>query len=194
MTTEEVKKILKTHKKREKFVNLSGMDLSHTDLRGTNLSGANLHGTNLSNVDLSNSNLSGANLSNTDLSNTDLSNVDLSDANISDADLRGANLNNADLNGANLYNTNLYNTNLRGIKGNLYHVKSLQIEKYNIAYTSNVIQIECKRYTIEEWKTFSDKEIRAMDNGALEWWGKWKHIIMQIIELSPCMETKYKVK
>lgn len=29
-----------------------------------------------------------------------------------------------------------------------------------------------------------------MDSGALEWWTKWKPIIMQIIELAPCEETK----
>jgi hypothetical protein len=28
-------------------------------------------------------------------------------------------------------------------------------------------------------------EIEAMDNGALEWWKKWKECIFKIIEISP---------
>lgn len=85
---------------------------------------------------------------------------------------------------------NLRDANLINLNGNLIHIKSLQTERYYITYTSKVIQIGCKRYTIDEWKNFEDEKIRHMDIGALEWWSKWKPIIMQIIELAPCEETK----
>ena len=113
-------------------------------------------------------------------------------ANLSDANLSGVDLYCSDLSGANLYGANLYGADLRDANGNLRHVKSLQTEKYYITYTSKIIQIGCQRHTIEEWKNFNDKKILEMDGKeALLWWNKWKPIIMQIIELSPCEETKY---
>ena len=116
-------------------------------------------------------------------------------ANLINADLRGANLINADLRGANLSVADLSDANLRGadlwgVFGNMRHIKSLQTEKYTITYTATILQIGCKRFTIDEWKNFDDKTISQMDSGALEWWTKWKLIIMQIIEMSPCEPTK----
>ena len=67
----------------------------------------------------------------------------------------------------------------------------MQTETYYITYTSKIIQIGCQRHTIEEWKNFNNKSILEMDGKkALEWWDKWKPIIMQIIEMSPCEPTK----
>ena len=116
-------------------------------------------------------------------------------ANLINANLRGANLINADLRGANLSAADLSDANLRGadlwgVFGNMRHIKSLQTEKYTITYTATILQIGCKRFTIDEWKNFDDKTISQMDSGALEWWTKWKLIIMQIIEMSPCEPTK----
>ena len=91
---------------------------------------------------------------------------------------------------ANLCDADLRGANLWGVNGNLRHVKSLQTERYYITYTSKVIQIGCQRHTIEEWKSFNDEKIIHMDIRALEWWTKWKPIIMQIIELAPCEETR----
>ena len=96
--------------------------------------------------------------------------ANLCDADLSDADLRDA--------------------HLSGIHGNLRHVKSIQTETYYITYTSKVIQIGCQRHTIEDWKNFDDETIRKMDSKALDWWKKWKPILMQIIELAPCEDTK----
>ena len=127
-----------------------------------------------------------ANLRDANLYGADLCNANLRDANLYGADLRGADLYGADLRGA-----DLRDANLRGLNGNFRHVKSLQTEKYCITYTSKVIQIGCQSHTIEEWKNFDDEKIRRMDIGALDWWSKWKPVIMQIIELAPCEETKY---
>ena len=175
--------------------NLRGANLSNADLRGANLSvadlsdanliSANLRGVNLSVADLSDANLRGA-----DLSGADLSSADLSRANLSDADLSDANLSDANLSDANLSSANLSDADLWGVFGNMRHIKSLQTEKYTITYTATILQIGCKRFTIDEWKNFDDKTISRMDSGALEWWTKWKPIIMQIIEMSPCEPTK----
>ena len=98
---------------------------------------------------------------------------------LSRADLSGADLRWADLSGA----------NLSGAIGDLKQIKSLQIEKYTITYTSEVIQIGCKNYGIEEWRNFTDKQINNMDSGALEWWNKWKEVLFKIIEMSPAEPT-----
>ena len=166
-TTEELKEILDNH--RRWLYNHDGIK-ERANLRGTNLCGADLRCANLCDANLCDANLCDANLC---------------DADLRCANLRGANLCDADLRGA-----NLRGANLRGLNGNLRHVKSLQTEKYYITYTSKVIQIGCQRHTIEEWKSFDDEKIRHMDSGALDWWSKWKPIIMQIIELAPCEETK----
>ena len=117
--------------------------------------------------------------------------VNLYDANLRGANLRGANLRGANLYGSNLRYADLRGANLYGVFGNMKHVKSLQIEQYYITYTSKIIQIGCQSHTIEEWRNFTNKSILEMDGKrALEWWNKWKPIIMQIIEMSPCVETK----
>ena len=159
-TAEELRNILELHKK---WINNDGGE--RANLRGANLEGANLEYANLEDADLWDANLQYANLQY----------ANLQYANLEDANLRGANLE-----GANLW----------GAIGNLVHVKSLQCEKYFVTYTAKVIQIGCKNYTIEEWKNFDDEKIKTMDDGALEWWKKWKPIIMQLIEMSPCEPTK----
>ena len=120
----------------------------------------------------------------------DLSDANLIGANLTDANLIGANLIGANLSDANLTDANLKGADLKGANGNLRHLKSIQMEKYYITYTSSNLQIGCQRHSIEEWQEFSDETISQMDNGALEWWAKWKPIIMQIIEMAPCEPTK----
>ncbi|WP_020208254.1 pentapeptide repeat-containing protein, partial [Gilvimarinus chinensis] len=101
-------------------------------------------------------------------------------ANLEDANLRGANLR-----GANLW----------GCAGNRNQIKSLFIsEKYAITYTSEYLQIGCKRFPIAEWWEFDDEKIAAMDTGALEWWKEWKDFIRSAIEKSPATKTRHKEK
>ena len=136
-------------------------------------------------ADLTNANLRGANLRGANLRGANLRGANLRGANLIDANLRGANLR-----GANLIDANLTGANLTGANGNLRHIKSIQTEKYYIAYTATILQIGCQKHKIEEWANFNDETISKMDNGALEWWNKWKPIIMQIIEMAPCEPTK----
>ena len=125
-----------------------------------------------------------ANLSNNDLYGANLYGTNLCNANLKDANLKGSDLSHANLKGANLSGAKL----LRTI-GDMQSVKSFQVEKYMITYTDTILNIGCKSYTIDEWNNFTNKEISDMDNGAVEWWTKWKPIIMQIIKMSPAEST-----
>ncbi len=125
-----------------------------------------------------------ANLRGANLIGADLRGADLSDAELSDANLSGANLRNADLRGADLRGANLIGANLIGAVGNKKELRTMQIETYSISFTKDVLQIGCKRFTIQEWKNFNDEEISNMDRQALSFWNKWKDFIFQAIELS----------
>ena len=160
--------------------NLRGADLGGADLGGADLGGANLGGADLRDADLGGANLGGADLRGADLRSANLRGADLGDANLRGANLSGANLGGADLGGA----------NLRGAIGNMTQIKSMQIEQYQIVYTSDRLFIGCKNFSINEWKNFDDSEITKMDSGALEWWKNWKDIIFQIIDISPAEPTE----
>ena len=122
----------------------------------------------------------------------DLSSADLSYADLSYADLRYANLRYANLRSANLSSANLRSADLRSAIGEMRFIKSLQCENYLITYTFNFLNIGCQSHLIEDWKNFNNNEIKNMDDGALEWWTKWKPTIMQIIEMSPA--EQYEIK
>ena len=136
----------------------------------------------------------GANLRDANLRDANLRYANLRDANLLGANLLGANLEDANLRdanllGANLEDANLRDANLRDAKGNKKQVKSLQIEKYDISYTSEALQIGCENHKITDWWDFDDKRILVMDGrDALKWWRKWKPILQQIIETSPAEE------
>jgi uncharacterized protein YjbI with pentapeptide repeats len=163
---------------------LSRANLSDADLSDANLSRADLSDANLSDADLSRANLSDADLSDADLSHADLSDANLSDADLSRADLSDADLSRADLSDADLSHADLSDANLSDAIGNKKELRTMQIDTYSIAFTNSILQIGCKRFTHKEWGIFSDDEISKMDNGALEWWEKWKDFIFKAIELS----------
>ena len=186
MTPENIKKILSDHSDW-----LSNPETGKcANLRGANLRGANLRGADLRGADLRGANLRGANLFGADLSDTNLSDTNLSGADLRGADLFGANLSGADLFGANLSGANLL------CSGDMIFVKTLQIEKWKIAYTSNVIQIGCQIHTIEKWAKWETevgkKWISKMDKEALDWAEIHLNIVLKLIELSPAKKNKYK--
>ncbi|QCQ61197.1 pentapeptide [Rheinheimera phage vB_RspM_Barba15S] len=187
MKQEELNLILENHKKwlnddggiraDLRGANLSGANLKGADLRGANLRGADLwtaylRGANLRGANLRGANLSGANLRGADLSGADLSGADLSGANLRGADLSGADLSGADLSGA----------NLRSTIGNQGQIITIQTDVWQIVYTSDVMQIGCQRHSINDWLVFSDDHISKMDSKALEFWKKWKPILVLILE------------
>ena len=181
MTQEQINEVVSLH---QKWVNNEGGGVQ------ANLGGANLEDANLEDANLEDASLVGANLRGANLRGANLRGANLEDADLVGANLRGANLEDANLVGANLRGASLRGANLRGANGNLRHVKSIQTEKYYITYTSTILQIGCQKHTINEWANFDDETISKMGSGALGWWAKWKPIIMQIIEMSPCEPTK----
>ena len=179
--------------------NLSRANLSGANLYGADLYGANLSGANLSGADLYGANLYGANLYGADLYGADLCGANLCGANLYGADLSGANLSGANLSGANLYGADLSRANLScadlyGATGNLQQIKSLFFDRWPVTYTAEVLQIGCKRHPINDWFTFDNDRIKAMDGCALEWWSKYRDLIKQTIELSPAEPTNHENK
>jgi len=179
MTHDELQTILADHKEwlkgntKGKRANLSGANLSYATLRYANLSYADLSG-----ADLSGANLSGANLSGADLSGANLSYAILSGANLSGANLSYADLSGADLSGANLR-----------CSGNSKEIKALQLERWNVGYTHDTLQIGCQTHPIDKWMKWNTeagrKWINLMDCDALEWADKFLPIVLDLIKVSP---------
>ncbi|QCQ58985.1 pentapeptide [Rheinheimera phage vB_RspM_Barba8A] len=167
MKQEELNLILENHKK---WLNDDGG--IRADLRGANLSGANLKG----------ADLRGANLRGADLWTAYLRGANLRGANLRGANLSGANLRGADLSGADLSGADLSGANLRSTIGNQGQIITIQTDVWQIVYTSDVMQIGCQRHSINDWLVFSDDHISKMDSKALEFWKKWKPILVLILE------------
>lgn len=148
---------------------LLGADFSDIDL-----SGANFCGSDLSFADFSGSNLCGSNFSGTRLHDADFRDADLTNADFSSADLRGA-----ELRGANLRNIKLNST-----IGNLNEIRSLQLDRYDVCFTSEILAIGCEQHSIERWKSFTYDDIKSMDRKTNEWWANWKGLIFQSIYMS----------
>jgi uncharacterized protein YjbI with pentapeptide repeats len=161
----------------------ANISLYRVDLSNSDLCNANLSNYDLSNSNLSNSYLCGADFSNSNISNSDFNNSNLSNSYFSNANLSNSNLRNAILINAILSNANLSNANILAL-GNMKELRTMQLDKYTIGFTKDTLQISCKRHSLDEWKSFDDKAIARMDDGALEWWNKWKEFIFQAIELS----------
>ena len=104
--------------------------------------------------------------------------ADLECADLRGADLRGANLCGANLDWANLQGANLGGANLRGanLDGEKLSKTPIQINnlKWFVLISDTFMRIGCQRYTIEEWRNFSDEEIVKMDFGALKFWRQCK--------------------
>ena len=104
-----------------------------------------------------------ANLSSADLSSSDLRYADLSYTNLSSADLSSADLSYA---------------NLRFLQSaNGKELTCMNAGKYQVVLSKESIAIGCKLFTVEKWKEFNDATISMMDDGALEWWRKWKDLV-----------------
>ncbi|WP_291536223.1 pentapeptide repeat-containing protein [Brevundimonas sp.] len=130
-------------------------------------------------------NLAGANLAGANLAGADLDGANLAGANLAGADLDGANLAGAYLDGANLAGAYLV------ALGDMRFVKTLQLERWMIGYTADTMQIGCQRHPITDWWAFDDSRIARMDPAALEWWGRWKPVLQQIIAMNPAEPTGY---
>jgi len=118
------------------------------------------------------------------------------------ADLRGANLRWAHLSGANLSGADLSGANLREANlrcfGDMTYIKTMQIEKWEIGYSSDELQIGCNRHSIARWREWDTETglewIANMDSLALESAVRFLPLLLQIITASPAQPTGYEVK
>ena len=94
----------------------------------------------------------------------------LSNANLSGADLSGANLSGANLSGANLSNAK----NAPLIINGLHWIVSIN--------GLGMMRIGCQNHKVEEWASFNDDQISAMDSHALEFWDKNKAMLLSICD------------
>ena len=119
--------------------------------------------------------------------------ADLCDADMSGASLSGAELCDANLRGADLSGANLRDAELWACAGNRKQIRSLFIsDVYSITYTSEHLQIGCKRYSIKDWWEFDDKKILEMDGKrALKFWRENKEFIKMAIEKFPATQTPH---
>jgi len=147
------------------------------------ISKANLSEANLTKANLTKANLTGANLSEANLTKANLTKANLTGADLTGANLSEANLSEADLTKADLSEANLTKANLFGCIGNMYDICSMQIETYAVAFTKDVLQIGCRRYSHQEWFDFHVNVIDEMDRNALVFWEKYKDFIFKAIEL-----------
>ena len=97
-------------------------------------------------------------------------------ANLWGANLLGANLLGANLWGANLLGANLWGANLRDAKDAPLIITSLRWPVY-IGGTG-MMRIGCQNHSVESWKNFTDEEIKRMDSNALDFWNKYKTMLL----------------
>jgi len=184
MTHDELQVILAGHKEwlkdntKGKRANLRDADLSYADLSYAALRDADLSYADLRYADLRYANLKGA----------ELSDADLRGANLSYADLRYANLRYADLSDANLRYADLSDASLLCM-GNHKELKTVQLDKWDVGYTYDTLQIGCQRHAIEKWLKWDTeagrKWISLMDVKALEWANKFLPMVLNLIKVSP---------
>ena len=79
-------------------------------------------------------------------------------------------------NGANLEYANLWGANLEGAKNAPAIISGLRWTVH-ISGTG-MMRIGCQNHSVEVWKDFTDKEIKSMDRDALEFWNKYKTMLL----------------
>lgn len=107
--------------------------------------------------------------------------ANLRGANLEGANLRGANLRGANLEGANLWGANLECANLLGANLECAENAPLIITSLRWAVFisgTGFMRIGCQNHSVEAWKNFTDEEIKSMDSDALEFWSKYKTMLL----------------
>ena len=107
--------------------------------------------------------------------------ANLRGADLHGADLRGANLYDAHLRGANLYEANLCGANLYGEKLLKTPLFILNLD-WHVTITTSHMKIGCQLHLISEWRSFNDDEISEMSSRALEFWNKYKSVLLPMCE------------
>lgn len=156
-------------------VNLRGQKLREFNLESLNFNGAYLNG-----VDFRHSRLNDAHLI-----ESFCAGAIFTGANLSGANFKGAGLYTADFSGANLTDSVLTGVDLRFVRGNGLEIKSMNVDKWIIVWTSDVLAIGCQQHSIEKWRKASNRWITTLDIDALKWWKKYRDFVFSAIDTFP---------
>lgn len=196
-------------------------DLSEMDLSGMNFNRANLHGASLMGAHVSNANFeraelsrvrghnahgehvnfryahmhsidfTGASFTDSDFAHTGLSRAIFANAYLRGSDFLCSRAAFANFRAANLFEANLEFTDVGYAMGNGAELKTMFLDTYSISYTHDTLQIGCQVHPLENWWSFNDEQIDAMDEGqSLQWWTRMKAALQAIIAASPALNPK----
>ena len=90
---------------------------------------------------------------------------------------------------ASLTNAIFTGANLEGVVGNTREIKSLQIVRFPITYTSTTVQIGCKQCTIENIDDEFNKIIESLGGKHSSTWDKYKQYLETLLQISPATKT-----
>lgn len=144
-------------------LNLDGESLSGLSLRGACLERSSLRNADFYQADLSNASLWGANLHNCDLCQAILTGASLQHASLRNMKLQRTDLSMTDMRGADLFRTDLRRAYLQNA-----HLPEMTWvifgEQYDLQITNGILlRVGCQEHLIEDWRRFSNTDLRAMD-------------------------------
>ena len=67
---------------------------------------------------------------------------------------------------------------------------SLNGLRWPVSTDGKSIQIGCQHHSVDEWRAFDDRVIARMDSGALNFWKKYKLVVLGLAEVRKNMEEE----
>ena len=67
---------------------------------------------------------------------------------------------------------------------------SLNGLRWPVSTDGKSIQIGCQHHSVDEWRAFDDRVIARMDSGALDFWKKYKLVVLGLAEVRKNMEEE----
>lgn len=164
-------------------LNLNCLDFRGSDLTSANFSNCDLSGANFSNCCLKDCNFSRANLRNAyfkfaNLRGSAFIESDLSGACLLGARIRFATITRTKMDGVDLSGVNFQAAYLTG----MWHIH-FDPGPWEVSVLANYVQIGCKIHHVTEWESFTDDQIAAMDDRALEFWQEHRETILKLGKL-----------
>ena len=65
---------------------------------------------------------------------------------------------------------------------------SLNGLRWPVSTDGKSIQIGCQHHSVDEWRAFDDRVIAKMGSGALDFWKKYKLVVLDLAEVRKNME------
>lgn len=62
--------------------------------------------------------------------------------------------------------------------------------RWPVSTDGKSIQIGCQHHSVDEWRAFDDRVIASMDDAALEFWKKYKLVVLDLAEVRKDMEEE----